>query len=469
MATTSSNAPLRLPLVPTIGSRDGSLTKDAKLVNAYLEKDANGEVYVVKRPAFFDIRAGIANAPLGCFYWAKTQLLYFVANGNLYSWDGSGGPNALIGAVVWTSPWVFFQPTLGTPAYLYLSNGAGGFTVSSAGAFAAIVSAAYPAATVPGAAYLDGTLYIMSTDGTIYGSGINDPTTWSALNTIKPQSTSNVPKAIAKQLIYVVALLSQSIEIFYDAANATGSPLLPVPNAQLPIGLAAKYTVQSINDDLYFLGQGSVGNYSVYMMSGLRLKKISTPFIDKLIQATAIAENARVSWKMKTSGHSFYALYYANNLALVFDTEVGEWYLWNTDTYSQTKAFDDLDYMQNLLTGNFATVSPSTYNDLPSGASPQPIVVDAVTSNFDGGTSLRKTLSRLKVSADQQRAGTLLVRWSDDDYETWSPWEEIDLSQDDFVISNLGTFKKRAFQFRHSSNSPFRMKASELELLVGSL
>jgi len=49
----------------------------------------------------------------------------------------------------------------------------------------------YPASTVPGVVYLDGTIYVMNSQGVIFGSDLNNPTSWSALNFISANSEAD--------------------------------------------------------------------------------------------------------------------------------------------------------------------------------------------------------------------------------------------------------------------------------------
>ena len=99
----------------------------------------------------------------------------------------------------------------------------------------------------------------------------------------------------------------------------------------------------------------------------------------------------------------------------------------------------------------------------------QPIVLDVMTPIFDGNVRVKKTLTKLRILADRYQIGSLQIRWSDDDYQTWSAWTEVNLQQDSPFLANLGTFTRRAFQLRHNQASPFRLQGLEAELLLGSI
>ena len=99
------------------------------------------------------------------------------------------------------------------------------------------------------------------------------------------------------------------------------------------------------------------------------------------------------------------------------------------------------------------------------------ITVDIVTPNFDAGTNRRKQLTMMKFIADQVDGSVLQVRKNDNDYatNTWSNFREVDLSKQQPVLPNNGTFVRRAYQLRHQKQTFFRIEAIELQLDIGTL
>ena len=68
-----------------------------------------------------------------------------------------------------------------------------------------ITDADYPATTVRGIAYLDGTYYVMTPDAKIYGSDLNSPTSWTALNFLVAQMEPDGGVYLGRILNYIVA------------------------------------------------------------------------------------------------------------------------------------------------------------------------------------------------------------------------------------------------------------------------
>ena len=65
----------------------------------------------------------------------------------------------------------------------------------------------------------------------------------------------------------------------------------------------------------------------------------------------------------------------------------------------------------------------------------------------------------------------LQVRKNDSDYalDKWSNFRLVDLSKKQPVLTNNGSFVRRAYNLRHQSATAFRIKAVELQLDLGTL
>jgi hypothetical protein len=474
-----TEGPVKLPLVVTLDQRGSALTTDARTYNCLAEKHADGEHTIAKRPGFYVYATDNSgkNIGNGFYYWAQKNEYWAVIDGSLVKTFATLPVGAVSSAAGY-----WFNETLGTPYYLYLSNGVAGYTVSSAGAFAQIVDPNYPAVTVPGSAYLDGTIYVMDLQGRIWGTtNLNDPTAWSATNMVRASSDTDLGIALARQATYVVAFKQWSTEFFYDAGNyagtSTGSTLLPVQNAKLPVGCSAPETVRSLEDNLFWMGSSRGGAPAIFKLSRLQMTRISTPPVERLL----IQSYSAKAWTTRLNGHSLYVLPLPSGPDLVYDDTVGMWYFWSytytgfSPTASLPISYSASDGLQTFFQGAtggvFYNFSATSYNDGTPGVvgGPNlPLVVDIITPIFDGGVQLRKTLTKLTILADQLGGGFLKVRWSDDDYKTWSNWQTVNLQDSLPQLTNLGTFRRRAFHFQHSSPTAFRMSSVDLHILLGT-
>lgn len=490
MAESDSVRP-RIPLVEPLESRFGATTKDPKLVNAFAEKDESGDFAVQKRQgvAVFDTLAGAPAGPwdpMGQISFALPgaglasfgYVTYFHAGIHVYAtYEGSlGGTVTLdtgtsgLPTVVWQFSSVFDGDHIVTAIYpgtalVYRIN------------INAItrITIAYPGLlrSCPGLIFLDGTTYFMDTGGVIWGSGLNDTTNWDPLNRITASSVAGLGVALAGHQSFIVALKSYSIEFFYDAANQTGSPLLGVPNSTIQWGCVDGFTVQTIEDKIFWLATSKQSSFFVAVLDNRQPSVVSTPGVDRLLDG---ATGPFFSFSFKNQGHSFYGLtVIGSNLTLLYDIGQKLWYLWTDQNgnywpwlgFTAVGTGDTICQNISSAFGNkIFTIDAEFISDSDS-VTAHPIKVDVYTGNFDGGTRMNKVLQAIDIIADQQ-PGMLQARWSSDDFQSFSQFRTVDLNQERPRLVDCGTFRRRAYNFRYSAPYKFRLEAAELNVLLGT-
>lgn len=451
--------PKRLPLVAEPENRDDSTAKDARLVNSYIEKDKRGEYWWYKRAGLLSNLVKSGNG-YGLYNWLGD--LYEVFGTTLYK-NGSS-----LGTVDGTGGVYRFSTTLGATPRLVLGNGVKAYTYDGA-TLAQITDVDFPATFVKGWAYLDGTTYVMDSKANIYGSDLNDPTSWDPLNVLIAQIEPDGGVALAKQLVYVIAFKQWSTEVFYDAANATGSPLGTVQGAKCNFGCISADSIQSIDDILIWVSTNRSAAPAVMMMDNLKVQKISTKAIDRLLDE--LDYTTVFSWQFKDEGHRFYGITVkAGNLTLVYDMDEDRWAQWTDPNgnywpivattydsalkhYVQHESNGTMYLMDRDYTNDYGTVFP----------------VDLYTPLFDGGIDRRKLVNVLHLEGDQTPGSVIQVRVSDDDYQTWSNFRSIDMSQPRPFITQMGTFYRRAHNFRHNCNTTMRVRAGDWQVDIGTL
>lgn len=185
--------------------------------------------------------------------------------------------------------------------------------------------------TVPGIAYLNGPFFVMDGEGVIYNSGSDDPRTWKALDFIIANSIPGAGMAIARSLNYIIAFKEWSTEPFYDAKNATGSPLLPYESGLTPVGCASGTSLAEINGALIWIAQVRERGRSIYEMVGIQQKQISTPDVERILNADDLATVH--AYGIKVDGHSLYVLtLVTSNITLVYDLFSQHWTQWTSLT-----------------------------------------------------------------------------------------------------------------------------------------
>ena len=217
----------------------------------------------------------------------------------------------------------------------------------------------YPAITVKGIVYLDGTYYVMDLNGSIYGSGINNPLGWSALNVIQSNAEPDGGVALFRQLNLIVAFQTTSTEFFYDAANPVGSPLLPYASAFIEVGCASGNSVAQTENTLFFMGVTKQKGRAIYKLDGTKSKMVSNPFIDRLLNADDLSNVS--AFCVRISGHTFYVLYLGNTQqTLVFDSTSQLWGKWTVSALSATKTVSAATWLGGTAT---LTITGHGFND----------------------------------------------------------------------------------------------------------
>lgn len=465
--------PKRLPLVVIQSNRDDSTDKDARLVNCFMEipaKDSpDKDTWIIKRPGLLDSGTGqAASTGRGVFNWRGN--VYSIFGATLYK-NGTS-----VGTVDTTNGVYRFDSCLGdTPpvgnvgARMVLANGVYGYFYDATAGLGQISDVDFPTAFTKGWAFLDLTTYVMDTDANIQGSGLSNVVDWDPVNSLQAQIEPDAGIALAKQLVNVIALKAISTEIFYDAGNSTGSPLGRVAGAKVNYGCISSDSVQSIDGILMWLANSPASAPSVMMMENLKAQTVSTKPVEKLL--TGLDYTTVYSWQLKLAGHKFYVLTIKNaNLTLAFDLVDRMWCQW-TDASGNyfpivASTFDSSmrHILQHESNGILYYASMDYTND--NGGK---IVADIYTPNYDGGVDRVKYLSQMKFVADQQAGSSLMVRSSDDDYTTWNSFRSVDLGQPSPVLGDEGSFYRRAYNFRHESNTPLRLKAVDMHVDLGVL
>lgn len=203
-------------------------------------------------------------------------------------------------------------------------------------------AANYPATTVPGIVYLDGYFFVMDPQGRIWNSAINDPGTWTALGFLSMQNEPNGGVAIAKLATFVIGFGVWTIEFFFDNANAApASPLSPQITLPIQTGCAAGESVVDMQSTLVWIGQTRHEAQGVYKFDGYNPVRISTPFVDRIIQNDPLTSVRAYSLDM--FGHPCYVLLLnTTNICLVFDFTTGMWSVFTGDTAQGTKTVNTL-------------------------------------------------------------------------------------------------------------------------------
>ena len=454
--------PQRIRLFSPFSTRNRSILKDSRLYNGFVEAGSEqDDIWVYKRPGLKLYRSGSTAAGLGVFNWNDN--IYHVAGTTLYK-DGVN-----VGTVDASSHYTF-SACLGATPKLFLKNETFAYTYDSGGGLVQVTDGDYPATTVPGCVYLDGTMYVMDgSDASIHGSDFNAPTSWNPLNKLLVQIEPEKGAALGKPLAYVVALKKAlSSEVFYDAGNATGSPLGPVQGSKSGFGCRAPYSMVRAGDDLAWIATSGEASVQAVLMSRVKVEPVSDPSVDRVLEAWDYTTT--FAWACKCSGHRYYGVTSKlSNMTFVFDLTLRTWYIW-TDAngnyfpiVSSTHGPNGEAILQHETNGDLYTLDFDQKTDDGSL-----IPFKLYTSPWDGGARVYKTFPVLELIADQVDT-SVNVSWTDDDYQTFTTPLSVNLNQDRPLIQAGSSFRKRAFLIEHAAATALRIKALEAQMSGGNV
>jgi len=423
------------------------------------------ETWIYKRPGLLQqSRPPAADAAgHGVYNWMGN--VYSIFGAVMYK-DGV----ALAGAVGVAGGVYRFSSCLGATPKMQFGDGVDAYNYDTGGGIALITDGEFPATFVKGWAFLDGTTYVMTADADIQGSEINDPVNWDSLNVIVAQIEPDQGVALSKQLVYVVALKQWSVEVFYDAGNPSGSPLGQVQGAKANIGCVSADSVQDIDGVLFWIASSRSSEFQIAAMESLKVDIVSTEPIERLLQG--LDYSIVYSFQISLDGHRFYVVTIKNsNLTLAYDLDERSWHQW-TDAngnyfpiVSSTFDASNRAILQHETNGRLYYCKQDYTTD--DGVI---ILSDIVTPLFDGGIQSRdKMLSKLTVVGDKTSGSVLEVRKTDDDYQTWSNPRYVDMNENIPSLEDCGSFKRRAYWFRHAKPTKMRIRAVELQMDICTL
>jgi hypothetical protein len=471
----------RIPLTQPIESRTGSFAKDSYSSNCFFEtRDQKREF--VKRPGLVSLAQVVEVTPpdmvpsqgLAGF----NDVLIAVIDDEVYSVDPSTFDVTDLGATSASTSQSYFVKTF-LDAELFFHNKVTGYLLDSA--FDFVTMTTLPTAPyVAGAVYLNNYLFLGTSTNRIYNSAVGDPTSWGALDYVTFEQTADNLVAITKHLNYLIAFGNVSTQFYYDAGNATGSPLAVAQSYTSEIGCAAGDSVVSTSNTVLWIGTSKTYGRSVYIMDGVSPVRVSTHNVDKHLAADSLEEVSAFCYTI--SGHTLYILtLHESNKTLVYDINEKMWYTWtqwamasedqpNPGTYSESyfrptfyAQVNGVPYMLDDDTAEIYQLDVDTYQD-----DGEDIYCRTVTDISDNGTTKRKFYGRLEIIGDKV-VGTMQIRHSGDDYNTWSGYREVNLNASRSQVYLSGADRRRAWEFLSTSNCPLRLDAAEIDFRIGEM
>lgn len=491
-----------IPLTSQLAIRDRAMptsSSDGYLYNAYVDKDANGQLYVKKRPALVSAYAPSVSTPYGLMWWNRTSNLLHVWGTTLYY-----GTATSLGTLTSNAGRVSFceygyGATNGDYVYI-LTNGPTsgqlwrawytGPTLAAVGGFGL-------SNIVPGLVAIDGYMLVCSVSGGLYNSNLGDPTTWVGSNIIYAGQKSDTAVYLASHHNHAVIMGKSSIEFFYNAGIATGSPFQRRSDVFINTGCHHPDSVAQDEDKIFFIAKSDNSDPYVAVLDNFQVRRISTAEIDRKLHKYYVdyTSDTCVGTILQSGGKRFYVLSIVVDTSdtadgtlktFVYDIDLGIWAVWagaqdahlkitgtafpTRPDYGQSASltWTKGSYVQADLTYK-AIYYPATevYQDSISGSTSN-FTVEVVTPKVLGPAGYghrRKFLSELNLTG-KRTSGTVDISYSDDDYASWTSAGSLQVNAEK-KLSGLGSFYERAFKITATTNEDLRIAELEAAMEYG--
>lgn len=474
--------------------RSGSLTtqRDCNIVNLFYDRisqeNKTREVFLKKRPGLvasgYNLTKDTSSDQLrGYYYDAASNAFYWAVNDNVYRVAPDTSTTVRTVATLATSSGYvgfsdFLQGTTNT-RYVIFSDGADLWVDDFANgtpACAKVTDVDMPTPHVPQPVSLDGYVFLADLNtGDIYNSANDDPTTWEA-EYINAEMVGDYVTMLAVNRNYLVAFGQSSLEMFWDAGNASGSPLSRNDSGFRNIGYITGLC--QISNILYFVGQDQNKNVALYALDGFNLSQISDEIVNRSLQTITVSNNVkgqtylnRPGYSISSDGHTFYCIVTPQTTWL-YDVEEKKWYEWKGSDGTGLKiegSWPMINGSQYVAVGGqtyISHMSPTLYQDFGTD-----FTCSYTTERIMEGSYNWKICNKMTVIGDQHSnsgSSTLDISWSDDDWASASTTRTVNLFRPAAKIYRLGRFRTRSFRLSYSDNYPLRLRGLELELNIGT-
>jgi hypothetical protein len=517
-----------LPLTVDFSSRSdvpsSTITKATYIQNGYIKKDVTPKVY--NRPGLKQFTGQPANIRIASIV-ERDGKLHMVGQDSTTGYTAYYGdvtdPTAALtatynisNAISWETADIIVLPAInGTSEYFALFQDPTGtnnaYYIQPGTGVTHITDADFPTAVDRGIAALDGYIFVLGSDASsssrtaIFNSDLDDPTTWTSLGYIECELRGGASLGIDTYKEHVVVFSSKNIQFFYNAGNATGSPLNPrkdlvynfglhrINNSAGATSLRKTWWKSEAGDRLAFVGTTFDGNRFIGMFEGFEFQKISNSFVDALLayefQTVGITGYSY-------GGKEFIHIVINGRIALYYDTETKFWHVFDSDIsdYSSNSEFTDaaskfrgspaspalctsLGGDSDTTTGNgrlyyFDLLSNSHIDTESDGSTTHALNMVIQTPRYrgeQGYESRRKFQHELQLISDTQTStDNISVQYSDDDYQNFSTARTIDMSQTLKQLQRLGYFRERVFKLTYSGTNLVRLESLEGQIHMGT-
>lgn len=384
---------------------------------------------------------------------------------------------------------------------LILVDGVEGYVYTTNAAGTKITDVDFPTPHVPWPVFMDGYLFLAKAGtGDIYNSNLNDPAAWTAGSFLSSELYPDDIQALLKVNNYILAVGTQGCEYFYDAANATASPLARYEGGSLPFGTQFPNSIAVNKNTVILIANSNDGESSLKIIEEFKTRDIVSSFVintlGQAINAATATYQSILGFFLRQKGELFYGLTYNHTLNTAYDDERADLYptlvySFTTGGWTEFRMTTDkrwpFVFTHSNTTGKLRTYTAGTFAGVPffgtySGTgqydttSQQYQVYEEIrTAVYSFGTLNRKMCFRVGlVYGRTGDSGTSPpdISYTDDDWRTTSTARAFAGKNSDGdggfpFLTQLGSFRQRGFKLSCTGQGPTVWKRLEVDINKG--
>lgn len=313
---------------------------------------------------------------------------------------------------------------------------------------------------------MDGYLFTLDSLNRIYNSDLNSLANWTPTSFITKQIKQDYPRGLMKFNNQIIAGGDDTLEVFTNNGNPSGSPLVSQRSLFQRVGMAvvsgqnlSSYYYAVLLNKLYFIGRASGGNnsLSVFMYDGGSAQKISTPAIDKIL-----SQESSLVYSIGTIGvNGKMAIYFALDPVtattqrwLMYFPEWNDWFEWSSTVFcpvNNGEWFIGVGANQHRV---YSFQSGDNWQD------------DGTSFPWQHQFKLPKAdtaIARMRMyglKGDTSRsASSVTVEASDDDWQTYSTLGTIDMTQIKKTNFQGGAYFDRGIRLSQTAAVDLRLES----------
>lgn len=443
--------------VPFIGPayQARSLNASAqRAVNCYLEAGADGAHNALYGTPGTVLRASVGVGPIRGGI-VSNGFSWFVSRNQVYR-VSSSYVSTLCGTISSLSGPISMAAN---DSQIIIVDGTAGYLINTTTAVVAAISDPDFPNGVTQSTYQDG-FFIVAGDGTgkfYINEQPNNGAAWNGLDFASAEGSPDNTISVISSHRELWLVGSDSAEIWINTGNAD-FPFERSGNVFIEHGCAAPFTLDKIDNTVFWLGSDSRGQGTVWRANGYTPQRISTHAIEYAISRYSRIDDA-YSLTYQQEGHLFYVLTFpTGNQTWVYDAATNEWHeraafnhftselsRWNPSCHV---FFNGKHLVGDSTNGNIYSLEMDVYTD---NGDPIKRIRSAMTIS---DKQLRQFFSMLQVVMESGVGDLttpnplLMLRYSNDNGHTWSDVVTGGIGK---TVGSVGEYGKRVIYRRLGS------------------